>query len=341
MKAYLLDDVRRLAAHLSERRELLSPEQGPAGDVAWRALEEPWPLDVTALPRKPLSSPKGLFFPESEALFRFDGRHFVETLPEVRERALFGVTACDLTAISCLDRFFAEDVHYQARRRATLLVGIDCAAPCSGGFCPTVDAGPAVREGHADLVLHRVDVATPLLLLVMSEAGAEALAGLDLRAAPSDWQKQRKSNEAAVCAQFPDDAHLRAGIARVRSGGVPAQTFRELSLRCFACSGCTTVCPTCSCFAPHEQPLPALGPKAFSRARVWDSCLYDGFQREASGHNPSGSSAARVERFWYHKLSRDFEASLGRLGCVGCGRCETACLGAIGVHSVTRRLSQP
>ena len=125
------------------------------------------------------------------------------------------------------------------------------------------------------------------------------------------------------------------GIARVRSGEVHDDEWQALGPACLACTGCTSVCPTCSCFAVVDE---ASTPDAGSRVRVWDSCLLEGFQREASGHHPAPRPGDRVRRFWYHKLSSDFVPACRRIGCVGCGRCDVTCPGSIGALSVLRRL---
>ena len=98
------------------------------------------------------------------------------------------------------------------------------------------------------------------------------------------------------------------------------------------------MCPTCSCFAPLERPLPDGG---VQHERVWDSCLYEGFQKEASGHNPAALAGQRVQRFWQHKFGEGFRQTFGRYGCVGCGRCDQVCPGGIGVHAVMHKVGKP
>ncbi|MNN90396.1 Anaerobic sulfite reductase subunit A [compost metagenome] len=75
--------------------------------------------------------------------------------------------------------------------------------------------------------------------------------------------------------------------------------------------------------------------------RVWDSCLYEGFQKEASGHNPAAMPGQRVQRFWQHKFGEGFRREFGRYGCIGCGRCDQVCPGGIGVHAVMHKVGKP
>ncbi|HLD65755.1 MAG TPA: molybdopterin-dependent oxidoreductase [Pseudomonas sp.] len=133
-------------------------------------------------------------------------------------------------------------------------------------------------------------------------------------------------------------SEIDTGVAALNAGTIDATTWESLGLRCLGCSGCTSVCPTCSCFAPLDQPT---GDEGQQRERVWDSCLYQGFQKEASGHNPSATPGQRVQRFWFHKFADAFKADAGRYGCVGCGRCDRVCPGGIGVHGVMQRVGRP
>lgn len=336
MTAYLLNNISSLLSHLGKKEQLFAPQHS-GDDLHWLLLDATSEPALDDKPLLPLSAPKSFFFAERETLFKFDGRNFIETLPEIKPQALIGVRGCDLCAIRYQDQFFAQDPYYQARRNATLLVGLDCIEPCDGGFCPTVDAGPFVREDLADLILqHRNG---NWLLIAASDKGKTSIAGLSLQPAPDDWQSKRREQEHSVTTRFPDAAHLDHGIQQINSGTVSAETWAAMGLQCLSCSGCTSLCPSCSCFATFEHPTEDTT-DGFERERCWDSCLYEAFQREASGHNPSVQAGARVERFWFHKFSDDYVADFGRYGCVGCGRCERICPGVIGVHSVMKRISQ-
>ncbi len=339
MRAWRLTRPEALRAHLAQHHEILEPRADAGGSTHWLPNDDAGGAFDRTLPR-PLSSPKQCFFAERETLFQFDGHAFRATLPTPAPFALFGVRACDLAAIAYQDRFFTGDPCYQARRSRTLLVGLDCTEPCAHGFCRSVDTGPMVRTGTADLVLHADH--DGWLLIEMTDTGERAVNGCTaLTPAPDDWQAARAAREAEVSTHFPDAAHITQGVRRLNAGGVSAETWETLGVQCLACSGCTLLCPTCSCYATYDRPLkPDIGcAQGYSRERCWDSCLYEGFQREASGHNPSLTAGQRVERFWYHKFSDDFLPDFGRHGCVGCGRCEQTCIGHIGVHTVMRRLA--
>ncbi|MCW3149375.1 4Fe-4S dicluster domain-containing protein [Stutzerimonas stutzeri] len=336
MQAYELDSPEHLRAHLAEGRLLYQPLPDAQGALHWQALGRDEAPPFVAPREPPAFSAKAFFFAEREALFRYERGQFIPLLPEVRPQVLFGLQACDLTAVAYQDRFFAEDPHYQARRAATLLVGIDCQQSCLHGFCATMDSGPDVRPPTADLILCPLE--RNWLLLVTSVRGEQALHGLQLPAAAQGWEHRRAATALRIAAAQGEQAEIAAGRAVLNAGALAGETWEALGLRCLGCSGCTSVCPTCSCFAPLAQTEPN---GVVVQERVWDSCLYQGFQKEASGHNPSATPGQRVQRFWYHKFGEDFRQRFGRDGCVGCGRCDAVCPGGIGVHQVMKRIARP
>jgi formate hydrogenlyase subunit 6/NADH:ubiquinone oxidoreductase subunit I len=318
-----IDVLRRSLA----RERALYEVRVDGGEADWHASDasEPFDADVPLA----LAGAKRFFFPPRETLLAWHGDEVEAAVPPVRPFVLFGLRACDLTAIAYQDRFFAQDPWYARRRGAALLVGVNCRTACPGGFCVDVDAGPFARTGY-DLSLLPLP-ASRLFVEVGSEAGREALLQARLELEPAD-ANARATFEACrrdAVAGFPTRPYVGRAIRRVERGEVGDGEWQALGPACFACTGCTSLCPTCSCFTVLDESRGGEG----ERVRVWDSCLLEGFQREASGHHPAPRPGDRVRRFWYHKLSNDF-AEFGRPGCVGCGRCDVTCPGSIGALRV-------
>jgi len=185
------------------------------------------------------------------------------------------------------------------------------------------------------MILHQLS-ATSWLLLVCNKKGLDALEGLSLNPARESELNARDNRIASCIEQFTDDSHLRQGITAINQDQVPDKLWQQLGIQCLSCSGCTNLCPTCSCYGTWER-QDSNGD--IRRQRFWDSCLYESFQREASQHNPTEEAGERVKRFWTHKFGDNFAQKFGRYGCVGCGRCEQTCPGVIGVHSMMKRIS--
>ncbi len=336
--AYELERPEHLRDWLQGRYTVFQPVQNQTGNGSWEEakLGEVVPFDPDL---RPVMSPKSMFFAEREQMFTFDGEMFRATLPRTETRALFGVKACDLMAISYQDQHFKDDPYYQARRRETLLVGIDCQSACENGFCPSVDAGPQVHQSTADLILTPMPSinghTTGWWLICTSDQGVRAIDGMNLTPADSHWRYWRDMSDEHARATFPDDTYIINGIQRISARAVPEETWNSMAHQCLGCSGCSQTCPTCSCYAVRDVPVES----GFSRERFHDSCLMVGFQKEASGANPTAVAGRRVARYWYHKFSSDFVAKTGRFGCIGCGRCDTTCPGSIGAHSVMEKIA--
>lgn len=332
MQFYQLETVLKLQRYLAQQYLLYQVISNANGESCWQQVNSG--NDAPLIESPPLSSPKGLFFSERENIFSFDGEYFRETLPKPSPFCLFSVQSCDLTAIAYQDQFFAEDPYYQARRQQALLVGNDCLTPCETGFCNTVDAGPGVDAACADLILHRQNNGQ-YLLLVCSDKGQQALLGLKLNPATSADLQQRQNNIDRCKQQFDSNDLVQKGINTIVEQQLPKKFWQQIGLQCLSCSGCTSLCPTCSCYGNRDL---IDDQNTIHEQRFWDSCLYESFQREASQHNPSQEAGERVHRFWSHKFSKETFEQFGRYGCVGCGRCEQTCPGVIGALSLMDRI---
>ena len=338
MYVYELDRVEHLRDWLALRNDVFQPVDNGLGNGSWEAIAHGEVAHFDPQLR-PLVSPKSMFFSEQESLFVFDSETFATTKPKHGSQVLFGVKACDLVAIAYQDKHFQQDPYYQARRQKTLLVGIDCSAPCENGFCRSVNAGPQVNDNSADLIL------TPMptiggdmqgwWLICSSNSGRAAVSGMDLRPAESSWKSWREMSRRHSEAGFKSDTHIVNGIQRINARAVPDEHWQRFAHQCISCSGCSQICPTCSCYTTRDLKED----DKYRRQRVWDSCQLEGFQKEASGANPSAQAGRRMYRFWYHKFSEDIALKMGRYGCTGCGRCETVCPGSVGVHSIMEKIS--
>ena len=330
--------VDRLRVALAQGRELFEARRSAAGS-AWQRVTstDAFDWDVPL----PLAGAKRFFFPARQPLLRWHGERVEESLPTPSPLVLFGIRPCDLTAVGYQDRFFAADRWYGRHRERVLVVGLNCLTSCGGGFCHDVGAGPFAGAGF-DLGL------TPLpdgrvVLQFGSDAGRAtfASAGVAATALTSADQAAFAATAAAAAASFPARPFIGRALGRINAkpGAPPGVAIADaewqaLGPACFACSGCTSLCPTCSCFTVVDEVYGATA----ERVRYWDSCLFEGFQREASAHHPAPRPGDRVRRFWQHKFADEFTERCGRPGCVGCGRCDVTCTGSIGALRVLRAL---
>ncbi len=239
--------------------------------------------------------------------------------------AIVGLRSCDLAAVRILDRVLLNDIYpdpvYAARRKATLMIGVDCAHPSETCFCTSMGGGPSVESGY-DLNLTELgDGATHRFLIAAgSDRGEKLMASLRLSTATSDdlaaGAAQRKSAEAAL-AQNPPMQDAREVLANAWN----STRWDSIAQRCMACANCTMSCPTCFC-VDIEDETDLTGEHA-DRWQTWDSCFTMGHSY-VHGGAVRKETTSRYRQWMTHKLSSwhdQFEMS----GCTGCGRCITWC----------------
>lgn len=281
------------------------------------------------------SSPKKYLFPPVEALMRFDAKtNLVEDfVQEVKPRVIFGAHACDISGFNRLDLALAHgkyaDPYYEARRRATLVVGISC-MPIETCFCQLMGADE-VQFGY-DLFLY--DIGDKYLVSMSSVEATNILEACCEIAEATDEDRRafRSATRRHQEAFNPAIPHVE-DVPMLMDVFHSDPFWDELGGRCLSCSACASVCPTCYCFDIHD----VLEEDSDSgvRERTWDACTSPDFALVAGGHNFRPTGRDRVRHRMYHKLN-GFMANHDRMLCTGCGRCVTACKADIDPIQVLR-----
>ncbi len=330
--------VPRFLSALATDYRVVAPRRIGESDVVFADFSEGEPIDLdfvnTAVP------PKMLFFPARETLLHVRGTTRPVLQPPGPEKpvAVFGMRSCDATGTAFLERFFAgrgfDDETVVGRISRSLRLTLACHAPGPDCFCVCCDGGPWLTSGFdiqfallgdrllADVGTAKGEAAVSQAADLFEPASREDLATLARRAAETDALFERRS-------------YIAAGTRRISLGSIPQEKWEEWAEDCQGCGGCCFVCPTCSCFTVTDRPT---GETSCDRERAWDACLYEGFTREASGHNPRAAKAERLKRRFFHKMSYQYIEVMGRHGCVGCGRCVATCLGGLDISSVLGRI---
>jgi formate hydrogenlyase subunit 6/NADH:ubiquinone oxidoreductase subunit I len=247
-------------------------------------------------------------------------------------RALLGLHPCDINALLLLDLVLADgagggsaagsgyvDPYWEAARASTFIVGVSC-MPTATCFCKTFDAD----EVHRGFDLFLTDLGDRWLVSCQTVAGAAILdryvttrdtTPTDL----ADFQLRTQRYKAA----FSDDSLPTTDqLPLLYDAKYEWPLFDDIGETCLSCGACSMVCPVCYCFDVRDE-LEADG-EAGKRCRNWDSCLFSEFAEVAHGHNFRPTRASRVRYRFYHKFVGNF-TRFGKMLCVGCGRCSTAC----------------
>jgi len=331
-------DVSAFFGSLASDMRLIAPKEAFGGDVIFDAIESP--KDIVWDYGHDIYPPKRFLLPHYEEMFRYDcrGRIHIQPAPKPSPQAIIGIRSCDISAIRFQERFFTQpivDPYYKDRLDATVLFGLVCTKPprreC---FCICCDSGPWLESGF-DVQL--TDLGDRFLYEVGSDKGAKATEprAYLLTPARSEDFAERRRLELQADSLFQTTSYIAKAITYISADEVPDEVWEELGSTCFRCGACTNLCPVCTCFTVDDVENTD---GTFSRCRSWDSCQFSGFTREASGHNPRSAYGQRVQRRFYHKCSYQYIMRDGRHGCVGCGRCITACLTNLGLPDVVKRI---
>lgn len=279
--------------------------------------------DVTVMP------PTKYLLPAKDTLFRFTVGYDSKVIPVVEAvpRALVGVHPYDIKAIELLDVAFLStntDPNYNARRQKTVIIGVDCLHPSPNSFSPSM--GTRLADTGFDLLL--TDIGGEFMVEIGSERGAELLSRYaEVRQPSGDEIARQKAvrDEALSRYQLSLDVP-KEQLPKLLEEGYDDPYWETKSESCLSCGSCVMVCPTCFCFDVEDEL--ALDLRGGERFRRSDGCVLVDFARVATGENFRYDRASRLR----HRILRKGKYIMeryGKVGCVGCGRCVTACLADI------------
>jgi sulfhydrogenase subunit beta (sulfur reductase) len=298
-------DLPLLLAAFRKEGDLHAPQADETGAVVFGPASAASRLILdyrrTRLPPKKYLLP----FQETTVSYR-SGRGYRLNLPAPEPLVLFGLHPCDLAAIAYLDRIFIgehPDPNYRARRSRITLVGLSC-VPDPYCSCHPADLANWPR---GDLFLDSVP--DGFLLAAFSATGRRLL----------------KTIAAAISVHPHSDEPVAPACKAVTPvvEAIPASPlWDEFAKRCLGCGACSACCPTCYCFAVHEQG--DIGGKRAHRYRTLDNCLFAIHGLVAGGHDFRPSRQERFQYRYRHKYI-GFGQQAGEAGCVGCGRCAEFC----------------
>lgn len=254
--------------------------------------------------------------------------------------AFIGVRPCELSAIKAHDEIFCEaewtDPHYEAIRRNTFIVAVNCTEPGGTCFCASMNTGPRAERAF-DLSLTEVakNGTHHFVVEVGSEAGGEMLKEIEHREAERSEVEHTVNllNDSASRMRKSVDA---TGLAEILTRNYEHPEWDELAKRCLGCANCTMVCPTCFC-STVEDTTNLTGTHA-ERWRRWDSCFTADFTKIAGG-NLRLTTRSRYRQWMMHKFAYWHE-QFGHSGCVGCGRCITWCPVGIDITEEAARIRE-
>jgi formate hydrogenlyase subunit 6/NADH:ubiquinone oxidoreductase subunit I len=263
-------------------------------------------------------SVKNIVFPKVENLFYFSNAKTESTITDVAlekipEVVLWGAHPCDTAAFDTLRSIFCwdtKDEFFSKRLEKLLIVGLSCHQSDEYCFCTSVGLAPNSSKG-SDILLSRLQNGD-YHADILTEKGAAVVSSF-----PEVFEAVSAEKEliAEVKTKFNHEQ-----VTEKLKGAFEHSFWIENSLRCIGCGACAYVCPTCACFDIQDETKGKNG----TRYRSWDSCGFGLFTLHTSGHNPRNVQSQRWRQRIMHKFSYMPDRNES-LGCVGCGRCSSAC----------------
>ncbi len=238
--------------------------------------------------------------------------------------AIVGIRSCDLHALAVHDRVLAErgvpDAQYAERRKDAFLVTVVCSDPSGTCFCVSMQTGPRADSGYDLALTELLEGGHRFLARAGSDRGAEVLAELGTRRGSSADETAAEEVYDRTVAHMGREMDT-TDIRDLLYENAEHPRWDDVASRCLSCGNCTMVCPTCFCTSVDERT--SLSGAETEHWRIWDSCFSTDFSY-LHGGSVRSSPRSRYRQWMTHKLASWFD-QFGTSGCVGCGRCLTAC----------------
>jgi len=338
-KVVAKEDFRRLIELLLEENEVVGPrvvDRRPDGEPIHQYLPIDRFEDLDLGYEKTEYSAKTYFLPYMEdiATYHFEEADWTEEIRyRIQPRALVGLHACDINALVKLDQVLLKgnfpSPYYQARRRNTLVIGIDH-EPCKTGFCFSVDAD-TVTQGF-DLFL--TDLGDRYFVAIGSDRGYNVLREVG----PRDVEEADRLaflQERQRLSALLEDRVPTHNLATSMDISFDSSVWKKWGDKCLNCGSCAMVCPTCYCYGVKDRISMDL--KTGHKVKQLYSCNLVDFAEVAGPHNFRPTRESRLKYRYYHH-HHGFTEAYGVPMCVGCNRCGDTCLAGINPPDVIRDL---
>lgn len=281
--------------------------------------------------------PVKTFFPNDEKILEFKPDGKTESVHENSKKVIFGVHPCDIHAIEMMDNIFStppEDKHYLERRKDSIIIGINCNSPCSDKtLC--YDKGTYKADSGFDLMLW--DNGESYLVEVVTSLG-------NFLASKFSYFFNFFTEYSGEFHEFKTEYHAKQDLTfekkltrkiselpEAMRQSYESELWHEVGAKCLSCGSCNIVCPTCYCFDVKD--VVDIDLAGGHRCRNWDSCQNLSFACVGSGENFREKSSQR-NRHRVFKKEVYLPQNKGYSGCVGCGRCNTACIAGINLVDI-------